>query len=81
MINNFYSVLQWKPLNIISGYVISRLMWSHFNIPFTKDYFIKITGYRYHSVSVITFGMAQSDHIKRLLLYKIFYLHGTYEMK
>ena len=26
-------------------------------------------GYCYHSVNVITFGEAQSDHIKRLLLY------------
>ena len=49
--------------------VISRLMWSHFKVPFTKDYYIKITGY--HSVNVITFGLAQSDHIKLLLLYYV----------
>ncbi len=30
---------------------------------------MKTTGYCYHSVNVITFGLAQSDHIKRLLLY------------
>ncbi len=29
---------------------------------------MKTTGYCYHSVNVITFGLAQSDHIKRLLL-------------
>ncbi len=32
---------------------------------------MKTTGYCYHSVNVITFGLAQSDHIKRLLLYRI----------
>ncbi len=50
--------------------VISRLMWSHLKIPFTIAYYMKTTGYCYHSVIVITFGLAQSDHIKRLLLYK-----------
>jgi hypothetical protein len=30
---------------------------------------MKTTGYCYHSVNVIAFGLAQSDHIKRLLLY------------
>ncbi len=30
---------------------------------------MKTTGYCYHSVNVITFGLAQSDHIKRLLLH------------
>ncbi len=49
--------------------VISRLMWSDFGIPLTTAYYIKTTGYCYHSVNVITFGLAQSDHIKRLLLY------------
>ncbi len=49
--------------------VISRLMRSHFGIPFTTAYYIKTTGYCYHSVDNITFGLAQSDHIKRLLLY------------
>ena len=34
------------------------------------DYTVKIIGYCYHSVvNVITIGLAQSDHIKRLLLY------------
>ncbi len=49
--------------------VISRLIWSHFEIPFTLTYYLKISGYCYHSVNVITFCLAQSDHIKRLLLY------------
>ncbi len=30
---------------------------------------MKTTGYCYQSVNVITLGLAQSDHIKRLLLY------------
>jgi hypothetical protein len=30
---------------------------------------MKTTGYCYHSVNVIPFGLAQSDHIKRLQLY------------
>ena len=47
--------------------VISRLMWSHFKVPFNTDYYVKTIGYCYHSVNVITFGVAQSDHIKRLL--------------
>ena len=34
------------------------------------DYTVKIIGYCYHSVvNVITIGLGQSDHIKRLLLY------------
>jgi hypothetical protein len=49
--------------------VNSRLMLSHFEISFTIASYIKITGCCYHSVNVITFGLAQSDHIKRLLLY------------
>ncbi len=49
--------------------VIIRLMESHFKVPFTKSNLIETTGYCYHSVFVITFGLAQSDHIKRLLLY------------
>ena len=39
------------------------------DVPFNNDYYIKITVYCYHSVNVITFSLAQSDHIKRLLLY------------
>ncbi len=31
---------------------------------------MKSTGYCYHLVNVITFGLAQSDYIKRLPLYK-----------
>ncbi len=49
--------------------VISRLMWSHYESPFTIAYYKETTGYCYHSVNVITFGLAKSDHIKRLLLY------------
>ncbi len=44
-------------------------MGSHFLIPFTKANWLKTTGYSYHLVHVITFGMSQSDHIKWLLLY------------
>jgi len=47
-------------------------MWSHFNVPFTKDYLLKTIGYCYHSVDIITFGLTQIDHLKRLLLYKNF---------
>ncbi len=51
--------------------VISRLMWSHYESPFSNTaYYMKTTGYFYHSVIVIAFGLAQSDHIKRLLLYQ-----------
>jgi hypothetical protein len=49
--------------------VISRLMRSHFKTPFTVAYYIKTTGYSNHSVNIITFRLARSDHIKRLLLY------------
>jgi hypothetical protein len=49
--------------------VISRLIRSHYGSPFTIAYYIKTTAYCYHSVNVITFGLAQSDHIKRLLVY------------
>ncbi len=49
--------------------VISRLMGSHYESPFTIAYYMKTTGYCYHSVYVITFSVAQRDHIKRLLLY------------
>ncbi len=50
-------------------YSESRLMLSHFEIPFTIASYIKTSSYCYNSVNVITFGLAQSDHIKRLLLY------------
>jgi len=30
--------------------------------------YVKITGYYYHSVNVITFSQAQSDYVKQLLL-------------
>ncbi len=38
-------------------------------VPFTKSHLIKIIIYCYHSVNVITFSLAQSGHIKPLLLY------------
>ena len=44
-------------------------MLSHFKVPFTLDYQVKIIGYCYHLVDVITSGLPQSDHIKWLLLY------------
>ena len=40
-------------LSLVS--VISRLMWSNLNVPYTKDYLEKIIGYCYRSVNVITF--------------------------
>ncbi len=40
-----------------------------YQVPFTKAYEIETTGYRYNSLNVITFGRAQSDVIKWLLLY------------
>ena len=46
-------------------------------VPFTNDYYVKTFGYCYHLVNVITFGLAQSDHIKRLLLYYIFVAIGN----
>ncbi len=49
--------------------IIIRLMWSQFKITFTKAYYTKTIGYCYHSVNVITFGLAKRDHIKRLPLY------------
>ncbi len=51
--------------------VINRLMWSHFKVSFNKVHKIKTTGYCYHMVNFITFGLVQSDHIKRLPLYMI----------
>ncbi len=50
-------------------YAINRLMWKYFTRPIIKYYYVKKVGYCYHSVNVIIFGRAQSDHIKRLLLY------------
>ena len=37
--------------------VISTLMWSYFKLAFIIDYYVKIIGYCYHSVNVITFGL------------------------
>ena len=54
--------VQWKLLN-----VICHVRWSQFSVPFTFEYYVKIIGYNYHSV--ITFSLAQSDHIRLLLLY------------
>jgi len=56
-------LVQWKPLNVITGYVISRLMWSNSTVSFTKGSRMKITGYCYHLTNFITFSLAQSDHI------------------
>ncbi len=44
-------------------------MWSNFIFPFSTVYQLKTTGYCYHSVNVIIFDLAKSDHIKRFLLY------------
>ena len=53
-------------------------MWSHFNVLFTKDYLAKLTGY-YHSISAITFDLAQSDQMKRLLLEQNFHWESMYD--
>ena len=49
--------------------------------PYAKDYYIKITGYSYNSVNVITFGLVQRDHIKRKETFRLnlflFSLNGT----
>ncbi len=37
-----------------------------------NPYQIKTTGYCYHSYNVITFDVAQSDYIERLLIYFVF---------
>ena len=42
------------------------------SVPFIKDYLLKIKGYCYHSVNVITNAWFQSNHIKRLSLYYTF---------
>ena len=41
-----------------------------FQSPIAKDDKIQISGYCYHSLNVISFSLALSDHIKRVLLYK-----------
>ncbi len=56
--------------------VIISIMLSNFKVPFTKANLIETTGYCYHSVSVITFGLTKRDHIKRLLLYFPFTVKG-----
>ena len=50
-------------------------------VPFNPDYKIKITGYCYHLVNAISFQLAQSDHIKRLLLYFENELHYGKDMR
>jgi len=55
---------EWKSPFKSQGNVINRFMWSHFKCPI-----FYITSYFYQSVTVITFSLARSDHIKRLLLF------------
>ena len=52
------SVLQWKPLNVITVNLISCLLYTDFVDPIkTKSmrYYIKTTGYCYNSVNVYQF--------------------------
>jgi len=44
----------------------------HFNIPYTKDYHLKITCYRYHFVIVIPLGfnLYQDTFIGRIFPYR-----------
>ncbi len=60
-----YNDFNYSESRLMSSLVngISRLMWSHYESPFTIAYYVHTTGYCYHSFNVITFGLAQSDHI------------------
>ena len=73
LFGSYEQVLQYSEARLMLSLVnvICRLMWLHFNVPFTIDYKIKIIGYCYPSVTTITFGLAQSDLIKRLPLHYI----------
>ncbi len=55
--NVFYYSESRLMLSLVN--VINRLMWSHLIVPFNKVYYIKTSGYFYHSVNVITFGLAK----------------------
>jgi len=44
--------------------VITHLLWSHFKVTFTLDLEENIIGY-----ILLSYGLAQSDHIKRILIY------------
>ena len=39
-------------------------------VTFTNDPYVKITGYCNNSGNFVTFGLAQSDHIKQPLLHE-----------
>jgi len=55
-------LVQWKPLNVITVNVIS---WHSSHLHYIGvDYYVQQTGYCYHSVNVISFSLAQRDHIK-----------------
>ena len=56
--------LMGSQLMLSAAYCISK-------VPFTIHYYMKITGYCYHSVNGIRYGLAQSDPIKRRLLYSM----------
>ena len=62
------TLLQWKPLYVITANVISRLLSSHFKGPIDYRLLYEITVYCFHSLSVISLSTSQSDHIKRLPL-------------
>ena len=50
------------------------------NVPFTKESYLKTTGYCYLSV-ILTFSPAQSDHIKWPLLYNNLILLDIADLK
>jgi hypothetical protein len=54
------------PLNVIISSCYQPLIWLDFDV--LNDYYVAITGYCKHSVNIITFSLAPSDHIKRLPL-------------
>ena len=58
-------VIHWKPVNVITDNVISRLVWSCL-LNYNRLYCIIIIAHCYCLVNVINSSWSQSDHIKRL---------------
>ncbi len=67
-LSHFRQLLKQAPCFETDPDVTNYLMWSHFKIPFAKANSLKTTSYCYHSINVITFDHAQSNHIEQLLL-------------
>ena len=73
-------MIQCKPLNVITGECYRPLNVIKFQSPICYLLLRNIISDCYHSVNVITFGLVQSDHIKRLLLYKQLNLFDLQEL-